>query len=343
MFDSLLSGGEAFLPFLGGAILLGLVAFAFHHWTSKPSRRLKSPGMRRSIGALIVLVGLIVLVFTIPLSDETRGQLVGLLGVTLTAIIALSSTTFVTNAMAGLMLRILRKFKPGDWIQVGDEFGRVTEQGLLHTEIQTEDRDLTTIPNLFMVNQPVKVIRASGTIVSANVSLGYDAPRSLVNDLLISAAEHTGLTDPFVQITALKDFSAGYRVGGFLSDVTGLVGTRSRLRANMMDGLHGAGVEIVSPAFMNQRQTPDRIIPVADGRTSSAPHEAPEELAFDKAARASNLASLEQMIADRETALEEAKKETSSAENEVEIGRIEAELEALGELVTNFIEDPETE
>ena len=343
MFDSLLSGGQAFLPFLGGAVLLGLVAFAFHHWTAKPTRRLKSPGLRRGIGALIVLLGLIVLVFTVPLPEQTRGQLVGLLGVTLTAIIALSSTTFVTNAMAGLMLRIMRKFKPGDWIEVGDEFGRVTEQGLLHTEIQTEDRDLTTIPNLFMVAQPVKVIRASGTIVSANVSLGYDAPRTLVNDLLVKAAERTDLTDPFVQITALNDFSAGYRVGGFLSDVTGLVGTRSRLRANMMDGLHGAGVEIVSPAFMNQRQTPVRIIPIADGRTSSAPHEAPEEIVFDKAARASNLVSLEEMITERESALEEAKKAGTSGENGTEVARIEAELNALGELVTNFTEEDEAD
>jgi len=37
---------------------------------------------------------------------------------------------------------------------VGDYFGRVTERGLFHVEIQTEDRDLATLPNMFLVSQP---------------------------------------------------------------------------------------------------------------------------------------------------------------------------------------------
>ena len=44
-------------------------------------------------------------------------------------------------------------------------FGRVTERGLFHTEIQTEDRDLVTLPNLYLVTNPVKVVRTFLTVL----------------------------------------------------------------------------------------------------------------------------------------------------------------------------------
>ncbi len=86
----------------------------------------------------------------------------------------LYSTTLASNAMAGLMLRIVRSFKPGDYIRVGDFLGRVTERGLFHTEIQNERSDLVTLPNLYVTSNAVTVIRPSGTFVSATLSLGYD-------------------------------------------------------------------------------------------------------------------------------------------------------------------------
>ena len=45
--------------------------------------------------------------------------------------------------------------------------GRVSELGLLRTEIQTERRNLTTFPNLYLVTNPVTVVRSSGTFISS--------------------------------------------------------------------------------------------------------------------------------------------------------------------------------
>ena len=63
--------------------------------------------------------------------------MLGLLGLVLTGIIGLSSTSFVSNAMAGLMLRSVGSFRSGDFIEVQGNFGRVSARGLFHTEIQT--------------------------------------------------------------------------------------------------------------------------------------------------------------------------------------------------------------
>jgi hypothetical protein len=62
-------------------------------------------------GGLVVLIAVIV---ALPLENSTRGQILSLVGVVLTAIIALSSTTFVANAMAGIMLHATKPFRPGD-------------------------------------------------------------------------------------------------------------------------------------------------------------------------------------------------------------------------------------
>jgi small-conductance mechanosensitive channel len=243
-------------------------------------------------------IGIVLILLALPLSEATRGQLLGLLGLLLTAVIALASTTFVANAMAGLMLRIVRNFRPGDFIRVGEHFGRMTERGLFHTEIQTEDRDLTTLPNLYLVTNPVTVVRGSGTIVSATLSLGYDVHHAAVERLLLDAARDAGLEEPFVLIDELGNFAVSYRIAGFLREVKQMLTSRSRLRATVLTALHGAGIEIVSPTFMNQRPLdvrrpilPREMEPAAE-RRPPLQEKAPEELIFDKAERAQELAAL---------------------------------------------------
>lgn len=247
---------------------------------------------------VVGLIGIIGVILVLPISSSTRSDLMTLLGIITSAAIALSSTTFVGNAMAGFLLRIVRNFKSGDFVQVGEYFGRVSEEGIFHTELQTEESNLTTLPNLYLVTQPVTVIRQSGTIISATVSLGYDVPHPVVERVLKAAAEDAGLKDAYVQVVELGDYSVTYRCAGLLETVKRLLAAKSHLRAKMIDHLHENGVEIVSPAFMNQRRIdPARpVIPCpVSAKASSEPEvaEGPDEnVVFDKAERAALLAEL---------------------------------------------------
>lgn len=249
--------------------------------------------IRQLVSIAVIAFAIVALILALPLDSNTTGQLLSLFGLVVTAVIALSSTTFVSNAMAGLMLRSVGGFHPGDFIRVGEQFGRVTEKGLLHTEIQSEDRDLITLPNLFIMTQPVRVVRSSGTLISADVSLGYDVHRHRIRDLLKQAAVDAQLADPFVQITALGDFSVTYRVYGFLEDVGNLVTKRTELRGKMLDALHGDGIEIVSPNYMNQRQlaAERQVIPPSPPAEADEDTHA-EELMFDKAELAARISDL---------------------------------------------------
>ena len=256
--------------------------------------------------ALALLAGAAVVgvILALPIGDAEQGQLLSLLGLLTTAAIALASTTFLGNAMAGLMLRSIGNFRPGDFVRTGDQFGRVSEQGLLHTEIQTEDSDLTTIPNLQLVTSPVTVIRASGTIVSATTSLGYDIPHGDIEQCLLQAAEDAGLEQPFVQILELGDMAVTYRVAGTLTEVSRLLSTKSNLRSAMLDRLHGADIEIVSPTHMIQRKAGEgersipvkKEMPIAADTTAAAP----EDKIFDKAEEAEAVTKLGDELAQYE-------------------------------------------
>lgn len=293
-FDELLAPLEHWgIPAVSVALLTALAVWVALR--AIPDR--SSTRIYRQLAVVGLLLGAnVLLVLALPLSSELQGQLLSLFGLALTAIIALSSTTLVANAMAGVMLRAVGSFHPGDFISVEDRFGRVTVQGLLHTELQTEDRDLLTLPNAFLIARPVKVVSATGTLISADVSLGYDAPRQAVRERLLEGAREAGLEDPFVQIKALLDHAVAYRVSGFLKDVGSLVSKRTELNARVLDSLHRGGIEIVSPAFMNQRpidSTPVRPAVVASAEPE-ADGAAPEQLMFDKAEMAGRVTRLTQ-------------------------------------------------
>ncbi len=76
---------------------------------------------RRIAMLLITVLGIVIILLALPVAEGTRTQLVTLVGLITTAAIALASTTFVANAMAGFMLRTERSFRPGDFVRVADK------------------------------------------------------------------------------------------------------------------------------------------------------------------------------------------------------------------------------
>jgi small-conductance mechanosensitive channel len=256
----------------------------------------------------LTVAGLVVVVLSLPLPPSEKGNLLSLIGIVLSAAIALSSTTVLGNILAGLMIRSLRRLRTGDFVESGDQFGRVTELGLLFTEIQAKDSNLWQVPNLYLVQRPLQVVRSQGTIVTADVSLGYDVPRQAVREALRAAAEEAGLEDPFVLVQDLGDFSVCYRCGGLLKEVKSLVSANSTLRAEMLDALHGAGIEIVSPSFMNTRalESSRRMVPPAARPGESEDADEGEEgagveaIAVEKADAAELAAALRQQLANLE-------------------------------------------
>jgi len=330
----LLNGLFSLIPAGVAIICVTLVIMIIRYFLGRQEAKQSGGVFRRQIVTLVLsLAGLLAIIIVLPIKDSLQGQLLSMIGILLSAAIALSSTTFIGNAMAGLMLRAVRSFRAGDFIRVGDYFGRISERGLFHIEVQTEDRDLTTMPNLYLVTNPVKVIRTSGTMITAEVSLGYDVPRTRVSELLTEAARAAELQEPFVHITGLGDFSVTYRVAGLLTEVKHLISTRSRLYAMMLDKLHEGGVEIVSPNFMNTRalESAKAFIP----KKAVVPEEkipegkSPEAVVFDKADEAETLEKLRERLGLLDKEIEEIKVKRDDAVFETEREEMKQKIEGL--------------
>jgi len=309
-----------FIPLVLAIVLVVVGLGALHYvLLARQSHLTSEQKLPRQVTLLVLtIVGLVAISMALPVNESTRNQVIALIGVLLSGVIAFSSTTMVGNLMAGLVLRVNKPFKVGDFIRVEDYSGRVAEMGLLDTEIQTETRELIAFSNTLMVNTPVRVTRASGAIVSVDLSLGYDIHHSEVEKHLLTAAANAELEDPFVQVISLGDFSVSYRVAGLLKEVKSMLSARSRLHKSVLDTLHNTGIEIVSPTFMNQRPQPEglQMIPQQPGLSKEAAasydeeETHPEAIIFDKAEEAEqhekNREGLAEQIAAISTQLETA-------------------------------------
>ncbi len=291
--------------------------------------------VRQLIQFAVLGIGLIFVIFGLPIPYTDKESIFQLVGIIAGATIALSSTTFIANAMSGIMLRIIKPFRIGDYIESETVFGRVTDIHILHTEVQSIDRDLVTLPNLKLVSSPLKTIRTSGTIISTSISLGYDVSWKKIEKNLLLAAEKTGLETPFVQILELGDFSVTYKVGGLLKEVENLISVRSELKKEVLYALHGDYIEIVSPNFMNQRVLKDGkvFIPPKEPKKPEAaekpPEKKPEEIIFDKAIEAEILDRIEKVLESLENKEKELEQQVNSVSDESQREDLKEKLELL--------------
>ena len=339
--DNLLS----YLQLLVTLVLLGL-ALRFGNrrlvqfYDGHPHLKIRQQLIQIGVSLFVVLLLIVIL----PFNDTLRGNLLSFYGIIVSATIALSSTTLVGNILAGIMLKAIGSCRPGSYITVGEHFGRISEMDLLHTELQTEERDLTTLPNLYLVTRPVRVMRKSGTLLHVELSLGYEVSRHLVEDILIAAANETELESPFVQIRNLGDFSVTYRISGILKEDNRLIEKRRMLRARTMDLLHDAGIEIVSPNFMNTRAIKGgkSFVPATGEYDDSESAGASlDSVIFDKAEKAESVEKLRESLNDMQTQLQKIKETviengderaqnaaaTTQAEIEKRIERLKAIIE----------------
>lgn len=271
----------------------------------------------------LTILAVVAVTLALPVDDGTRSQIISFVGLVVSGIFAFSSSTIFANLMAGIMIRIMHPYRAGHFITVGEYFGRVSEVGLLDTEIQNENRDLIAIPNLYLIARPISVVRSSGTIVSVHISLGYDVHHAQVETLLQTAIEDCGLEEPFVHVIELGDFSVTYKASGLLTDTKHLLTQRSSLCKSILDTLHEHGVEIMSPNFMNQRLLDKTYRAIPAAKWSHAEREkTAEQIVFDKAEEAE--------MRDAEKA--RLKQEIQSCQNSLEQNPAE-EREALQERI----------
>ncbi len=317
-------------------LMVLIILLIFNTWIFKKIKSSASNGniTKGVISFFLILCGILVFILALPIDKSLKGQIVGFLGIIISAGIALSSTTVLGNLIAGIMNNSMNRFRNGDLIKIGDFHGRVMKKSIFHTEIQLEDSNFITIPNLYIANNPVKLTRKSNTVISTSVSLGYNLSRDKIEKALKEAAILTGLTDPYVYITCLGDYSVVYKIHGFLDDSSKFFSTTSQLNANVMDQLHENKIEIVSPSFMNQRRVdevefiPEHVIEKSDSKVEKSP----EDLVFDEAIKSGKLEIKKDYLKKIDKKQEELKEKIKDLKDTKELEKLQSIMKRNDEL-----------
>ncbi len=324
--EGILSYLTTFIVISSTAVLLFLVRLFFKDTLESTK---KWPYQRQLLTAGITLLGIFLAIGFLPLDHQVKNQILSVLGILISAVIALSSTTLVGNTMAGIMLRMMQEFRGGDFIEIDGIIGRITDFGIFHTEIQQVNRDVVSIPNILLVQKAVKVTRRDGTFISVAVSLGYSIDHTQVEEALKEAALSCNFADPFVFIEGFLDHAVKYRLYGLLKESTERLSKTSELHKAVLVSLHEKGMEIASPNLMDRREfaKTDLYIPkpTQQSKSTHQKEEVIEEKVFDKADEAQSLEDLRQ-------AHEKLKKEIAALKDGAGASRkkkIEAQIKSI--------------
>lgn len=215
---------------------------------------------------LIIALGLVMVFPYLPgaQSDVFKGVTV-FVGI----IFSIGSTSVVGNLVAGLVLTYMRPFRIGDRIRIDDIEGEVVQKTAFVLRIKTPKNEFITIPNANALNSHITNYNSSfdegGIILYVEVTIGYDVPWRKVHELLLAAASKVEYIEkhpePFVLQKALNDFSVAYQINGYSKKPLYKDLIYSLINQNIQDMFAEAGIEILSPNYMAQR----------DGNASTVP------------------------------------------------------------------------
>jgi small-conductance mechanosensitive channel len=214
---------------------------------------------------LIIAFSLVIAYPYIPGSDSGAFKGISLfLGV----IFSLGSSSFIANMMAGMAMTYRGAFKEGDRVRIGDVMGEVKEVKLMITRINTLKNESVVIPNSNILNSNVvnysHLAKDKGVVVYTTVGIGYDVPWRQVEAMLLLAAERTpGLQKdpaPFVLQKEMGDFAVNYEINAFCKDVSRMLSIKSDLHRSIQDLFNEHGVQIMSPAYEGDPETP-KVVP----------------------------------------------------------------------------------
>jgi small-conductance mechanosensitive channel len=231
--------------------------------------RIKGPGLdaetaeatRRIVVGVIWLFALTAAFPFIPGSDSDAFRGIGVLA---GLMLSLGSAGVVNQAMSGLVVVYSRAFREGDYVRIGEVEGTVVRRGSLSTKIRNVRNEEVTLPNGVVITAPTvnytRLANGGGALVSATVTIGYDAPWRQVHALLTLAASRTeGLCRepaPYVVQRALSDFYVEYQLVAHAERSEDRPVALSRLHAAIQDAFNEHGVQIMSPHYLGQPGAP---------------------------------------------------------------------------------------
>ncbi|MBO4886871.1 MAG: mechanosensitive ion channel family protein [Firmicutes bacterium] len=246
---------QAGLKLLGGILILviGLLIIKWIKHLLKKSKLFAKmePTMAGFLKNLIhvLLLAIVILsaagVMGVPLSLFVT--LVSLVG----AAITLAVQGVLSNFIGGVVILILKPFKAGQYIKVGDIDGTVKQIGMYYTILVTPDGKEISLPNSQLTNSSITNFSAEERRrIDMDYSVSYSAKSDEVRQVLLKVAKANELVleepAPQVLLQAMADSSVTYRLRVFVKN-TDYWNVYYYLTEEGKKALDEAGLEIPFP------------------------------------------------------------------------------------------------
>jgi small-conductance mechanosensitive channel len=224
-----------------------------NHNTAVPTRRIS-----------IVILWIFAVAMSYPYLPGSGSDAFKGLSVFVGVLVSLGGAGLVGQVASGYIVTYLGIVRVGDYVIVGNVEGVVKGIGIFNTQIETIFNESMSVPNILILTTTSTNLsrfpKHQGVVVQAVVTIGYDVPWRQVHALLLAAAARTpGLQaqpEAYVQQRALADFYAEYHLCAYLLQPIERIPVMSRLYAEIQDQFNQAGVQILSPHFMQEPKKP---------------------------------------------------------------------------------------
>jgi small-conductance mechanosensitive channel len=253
-----LAGGPITLSSLLAGLLIVVVSYFLAGLASRAVNRVLAlrevgHGTRFALAKitryLVVLVGVLVAIMS--------------LGLRLDAVLAASTVVLVgigfglqniaQNFVSGLILLIERPVARGDFVQIGNVCGSVTDIGLRATRVVTRDEVTIIVPNSELItaqviNHSVPTTNLRIT-VQVGVAYGTDTARTKEVLLQVAAADPEVLADPEAEVRFddFADSSLNFSLLVWIANPREDLRIASRLRFAIDAAFRAAGIQIPFP------------------------------------------------------------------------------------------------
>ena len=167
---------------------------------------------------LYAVVGLVVLsIFLEDLGSLLVGA--GFLGI----VIGMAARQTLGAVLAGFVLMFSRPFEIGDWVQVGEQEGIVTEITIVNTRLQTFDGEMVVLPNDEVSSQAITNRTHKGRLrLEVEIGVDYDADpqeaADIARDSLDEVDEILDVPTPQVVLKRFADSSVVLGVRAWIGE-----------------------------------------------------------------------------------------------------------------------------
>lgn len=157
---------------LVATLLARIVDHRMSRRTLDPAAATRYRVLRRTISTVIITVGVLSALLTVPSVRAVAGGVLASTAV-LGIVIGLAAQKTLSNFIAGILIAVAQPFRLGDLITVGDQSGRVEEIGLTYTFIRLTDGARLVVPNDTLASDTIRnsTIRSVNTVAEIKVQV----------------------------------------------------------------------------------------------------------------------------------------------------------------------------